>query len=118
MIATVFSPVVHVGVVGDKKAPFEHLFHHRMPPFGDLNGVGEVHLRPAVACSAGHAGKGGQHIHLGRRRRRALDVPYSGGGLLPDGAEELVLQRGKTVLRGEDGVLHVLELLGDNTARS
>ena len=104
---------VHVGVVGDKEAVLQHLLHHRVAALGDLQFVRVVHQGHAVVVLRRHQGEGRQHVGLGHGPGDLLDLGGLGGGLVPDLTEELVLQGHNPVLGGEDGVLHVLELLGD-----
>ena len=106
-------PRVHMYVVGNEEGVFEDLLHHRMAALRDVQLVGEVHRGLAVAAGGSHGGEGGQHVHLGHGGGGLLDAADLFGHRLPKGAEELVLQRHDPVLGGEDGVLHVLELLGD-----
>ena len=84
-----------------------------MAALGDLDPVGQVHHGHTVVVLRRHGGEGGEDVHLGRRCGGGLDLGPPGGGLVPDVAEELVLQGGDPLLGGEDGVLHLLELLGD-----
>ena len=106
-------PVVHVGVVGDKHGVFQHLLHHRVPPLRDAQDRGAVHQRHTVLVGRRHHGKGGEHIHLGHRRRGGLDLGHMGADLLSQLHEQLVLQGYHLVLGREDGVLQLLQLLGD-----
>ena len=84
-----------------------------MPPLGDLEHRGVIHQGHAVAIGGGHGGEGGEHVHLGHRRRGGLDLCHVGAHGVFQFTEQLVLQGGDLVLGGENGVLQLLELLGD-----
>ena len=103
----------HKRVVGNKEAVFQNLLHHRMAAVPDLDDAGFVHIRPAVAVPHGHGGKGRQGVRLRHGGGRPLDALRGGGDLLPQLGEQLVFQRHHPVRGGEDGVLQILELLGD-----
>ena len=102
-----------MGVVGDEQTAPEHLFHHGVAALVDLDDVGAVHQGHTVIVGRGHRGQGVEHVHLGRRGGGALDGGHLGAHPLPDLAEQLILQGHHLVLGGQDGVLQLLQLLGD-----
>ena len=104
---------VHVGVVGHKEGVFQGMLHHRVAALLDVNDPALIHHRAAVVPLHRHRGKGEEHVQLGYAARRPLHLPHPGGHCVPQLAEQLILQGGDAGLGGENLVLQVFELGGD-----
>ena len=104
---------VHVGVVGHEKGVFQGVLHHRVAALLNVNDPALVHHRAAVVALHRHRGKGEEHVQLGHAACGPLYLPHPGGHRVPQLAEQLVLQGGDAGLGGENLVLQVLELGGD-----
>ena len=79
----------------------------------DIDHAAQIHLRAAVAPLGRGGGEGGQHVQPGHAGGGLLHRAHLGGGGVPQLPEQLVFQGGDPAPGGEDLVLQVLQLLGE-----
>ena len=101
------------GVVGDEHLPPEHQLHHRVAASLDLNPAGVIHLGPHIVPVHRQGREAAEDVGHGHHRSRRLHLGRVGRQILLQALVCLVLQRHHLVLGGEDGLLQLLELLGD-----
>ena len=105
--------LTHVGIVRDKEGILEHALDDGVAAVVDLDHAAVVHAGTAVVVVHRDGRKRAERVKLGDEPRRALDAHALGGHHVPQGGEQLELQRLHAVARGQDLLLEVFELLGD-----
>ena len=105
--------LVEVGVVGHEERVLLQPLDHRVAAVFDVDGAGEVELRPAVVVADGGLCEGAEGVHHGYLLRRGLDALHAVGDGVPQVAEVLVLQLADPLLSCGELGLELLELGGE-----
>ena len=103
--------IVEAGIIGHEHPILEQLLDDRMPPVLDVDAARLVDLRPAVVVARCDLRKRNQAVeqrHIVRGLLHTLHVLRDG---IPYIAEKLILELVQLLLRAEDLVLKLLELL-------
>ena len=106
-------PVVQLGIIGDKGRPVQQLFHHRVPPFADLDLIRKIHRRAAVVVVQRHGGKAAQHIQSRHRSCRLLNARQFGCHSHPNLLVQLGCPFHGVLLGVQHPFLQLLDLLGN-----